>query len=166
MKHALCLAGALLLLIVVWLLIRPDVGFDVFEDELIDSAPEEAIVEEVSEEIGEGGAPDTITPDADGQLTLGVGQTGVAGELSLTFNEMVADYRCPEGIDCGEGGAVVANVTTRLPGDGRTFNMPSDEVPQEIGDFRISIVDVEPPLISEAMLDPEAYVVMFIVERR
>ena len=53
MKHALCLAGALLLLIVVWLLIRPDVGTDVVgenETTVVESVAEEVSAEEMTGE--------------------------------------------------------------------------------------------------------------------
>lgn len=156
MKYTLAFLGIIVLIGVVWFFMRDDTATRV--DEEVD-AP--VVLEDDSDTLGD----EVVLPDTDGYLVLGVGETGRVDDLTLTFNEMVADYRCPVEVQCIEGGAVVAGVTTRMPGEGRTFNMPSDEVPQEIGDYRISIVDVAPPLQSEAMLDPLAYEVTFLVER-
>lgn len=156
MKYALMVGGVLVLFVAAWLIVRDNAVTVVDEDV---QAP---VVVEDNDEAPES---DVVSPDADGRLVLGVGETGRVDELELTFNEMVADYRCPANVQCIEAGAVVAGVTTRIPGEGRTFNMPSDEVPQEIGEYRISIEEVAPPMQSEAMLDPLAYEVTFLVEQ-
>lgn len=154
MKYTLAFLGIMVLIGVVWIFMRDTTATRVDEE------IEAPVVLDENDQPKDA----IVVPDAQGRLVLGVGETGQVDDLKLTFNEMVADYRCPLEVVCMEEGAVVAGVTTRTPGEGRTFNMPSDEVPQEIGDYRISIVDVAPPLLSEALLDPLAYKVTFLVE--
>jgi len=107
--------------------------------------------------------PVTATIPAD--MTLGVGQTGVAGTLSVTFNKFVQDSRCPIDVQCIQAGAVNINVTFVSGTATVTKNMPSDEVPQEFGGYKISIVDIMPPRKSGAEIDPRDYKITFHVGR-
>lgn len=109
----------------------------------------------------ENGAGRVMGPE---EFSLGVGQVATFSNLSLIFNELVADYRCPNDAQCVEGGAVVANITLTTDEDSLTFNKPSDEVPAEFGSFLVSIIDTKPELFSGMQIDPQDYVVTFRIE--
>lgn len=97
-------------------------------------------------------------------LSLKIGQTGRVGDISITLNSFVADYRCPVDAECMEAGAVVVNVTFRKGDKAETFNMPSDEAPRRFEDYRVSIVDVRPPLRSDGETLLEDLEVTFLAE--
>lgn len=99
-----------------------------------------------------------------GEVMLGVGQMGNFSNLSLTFNEFIADYRCPIDVQCIQAGAVVANITLKSGEEVLTLNKPSDEVPLEFAGYKISIVNTNPPAMSQKIIDPKDYVVTFLVE--
>lgn len=99
-----------------------------------------------------------------GEVTLRVGETGNFSNLSLTFNEFIADYRCPIDVQCIQAGAVVANITLKSGEEELTLNKPSDEVPLEFAGYEISIVNTNPPAMSQKTIDPKDYVVTFLVE--
>lgn len=97
------------------------------------------------------------------QATAGVGETVFAGGVRITLHEVVADYRCPVDVQCIQGGAITARVTFTSDTDTETFNMPSDEAPRPFDAFEVSIVDVQPDLISTEPIDADAYRVTFAV---
>lgn len=85
--------------------------------------------------------------------------------VRITLHGVVADYRCPVDAQCIEAGAIVANVTFESDTDSETFNMPSDEAPRPFDVWSVSIVDVQPPLMSGQEIEPGAYRVTFKVAR-
>lgn len=100
----------------------------------------------------------------DTRTSLAVGQTVNFSNISLTFNEFIADYRCPADAQCIEAGAVVANITLKTVEDELTLNKPSDEIPLEFAGYKISIVDTNPPAMSGKVIDQKDYVVTFLIE--
>ncbi|MDQ5883237.1 MAG: hypothetical protein QG654_149 [Patescibacteria group bacterium] len=98
------------------------------------------------------------------EISLEVGKTEIFSNLSITFNTLVADYRCPADVQCIEAGAVVANITLEAGEEEITLNKPSDEVPLEFAGYRISIIDTKPQLLSGKDINPKDYVVTFLVE--
>ncbi len=97
---------------------------------------------------------------------LKVGQALVINGLLVVFNGVVADNRCPKDVNCIEAGAITANVTLTKGSDTKTFNMPSDEVPHQFVGYKISIVEINPPLYSTVQPDPKGYLVTFKVENK
>lgn len=108
--------------------------------------------------VPENGAPDT--------LVLPVGRTGTVGNLSIVFNELVADYRCPVDVMCIQAGAVVANITLSSGDVTETFNLPQDEVPRAFGKYLVSIEGTMPEARSTVQINPEDYVVTFKVAQK
>ncbi len=100
-----------------------------------------------------------------GDITLGVGKTGSVGGLSITFNALLQDNRCPVDVQCIEGGAVNTNVTFKSGMQTVTKNMPSDEVAQQFAGYHISIADVVPPAKSGVEIPSNAYKVTFHVSK-
>jgi hypothetical protein len=99
-----------------------------------------------------------------GNLVLKPGQTGTVGQLSLTFNSLVQDSRCPIDVECIQAGAVNTNVTLAVPGFKQTRNMPSDEVPLEFHGYKISIINIEPSRRSGQEIPGGLYVITFHIE--
>lgn len=105
--------------------------------------------------------PNSGTQTADGDITLGVGQTGKVGGLSVTFNSFVQDSRCPIDVVCIQAGAVNVNVTLSDSEHSITKNMPSDEVPYEFDGYKVSIVSIAPPRESKKDIPSGAYRITF-----
>lgn len=99
-----------------------------------------------------------------GDVTLGPGESGTVAGLTVTFNALVQDSRCPVDAQCIEAGAVNTNVTFAANGTSTTRNMPSDEVPQEFEGRRISIVSVAPDRRSNAEIAPGDYRITFHID--
>lgn len=100
-----------------------------------------------------------------GDLTLGTGEKGSVGTLSLTFNELVQDSRCPVDVVCIEAGAVNTNVTLTSGSETETLNVPSDEVPHQFGGYAISITKIAPDRKSRVEIPQSAYRVTFHIEK-
>lgn len=98
------------------------------------------------------------------EVVLAYGETKSFSDLKITFNNLVADYRCPQDVECIEGGAVVANITLSAGEKEVTLNKPSDEVPLEFEGYKISITNTNPSLLSGKEINPKDYVVTFLIE--
>jgi hypothetical protein len=96
----------------------------------------------------------SLTPDV----------TADVSGLSIRFNSLVQDNRCPVDVQCIEAGAVTANVTLENDGKSETRNLPSDEVPYEFNGYKVSIVSVSPEARSTVSIKPNEYKVTFKVE--
>ncbi len=97
------------------------------------------------------------------QVTLRSGQTGIFDGFKITLNSVINDYRCPIDVQCIQAGAINTNVTFVSTEGMKTFNMPSDEVPQRYGSYTISIVAVSPPTHSKKKISQSEYLVTFKV---
>jgi len=104
-------------------------------------------------------------PEAPADITLGVGEKGTVGTLSVTFNAFVQDSRCPVDVECIQAGAVNINVTFTSGNTTVTKNMPSDEVPQQFAGYHISIVNIAPDRHSREEIPPNAYRITFHIAK-
>lgn len=118
----------------------------------------------------QGPTQEPITENENGEfpqeVTLRPGDGVVMNGLSLVFNEMVQDYRCPVDTECIEAGGVVVSVTLNANGTEETVNVASDEVAHAFENYWISIVDVEPEMRSNIRINTDEYQVTFLVEER
>lgn len=96
-------------------------------------------------------------------LMLTVGETAEATGLSLTFNSIVQDDRCPSDAKCQEGGAVTVSLTLTTDNQTETLNYSSDGVPLSFGGYNIAIVEVMPKLLLNTEISPNDYIVTFNV---
>lgn len=109
------------------------------------------------------------TVDDDGRIrapenvTLGVGDTGEAAGVTITFNELVQDNRCPIDVVCIEGGAVTVNITLASGDETTTLNKASDEAPLVFAGYEVSIVGVAPEAVSTRTIDKDEYEITFHV---
>lgn len=113
------------------------------------------VVETPSEE------PDRVR--APEEVVLRAGRMGEGAGLTITFNELTQDYRCPVDVNCIQAGAVVANITLTDGVETITFNKASDEVPTWWRGYDVSIVAVAPEPRSTVVIDPQDYVVTFLI---
>ncbi len=96
---------------------------------------------------------------------IGINETKNINGLSITFNELVQDSRCPIDAVCIQAGAVTVNVTFKVGSQTKTFNMASDEVPQEFAGFKISTEGVKPSRITSSAPETNSYRVTFKVTK-
>lgn len=104
------------------------------------------------------------TPDLSGTVTLSVGEGEAVGPLFVRLEEVVQESRCPIDAECIEAGAITVRVTLQTPGEKRTVNIPSDEVPYEFNEYRISVADIQPPLRSGEEIAQSEYEITFNIE--
>jgi hypothetical protein len=110
-------------------------------------------------------APATTTSAHSSQdLTMSVGQTATVGDLTVTFNALVQDSRCPVDVQCIQAGSVVVSVTLRSGTTTETTNLASDALPHGFTKNMISIVDVMPRAESRKTILQQAYRLTFRVE--
>ncbi len=109
--------------------------------------------------------PNVSTVVVGNTATIAMGQTKTINGVSITLNDIVADYRCPIDVTCIEAGAIVANVTFKVGDEVKTFNMPSDEVPQTFVGYTVVIGETTPPARAKVTIDQNQYVVQFTVEK-
>jgi len=87
------------------------------------------------------------------------------GGLVIIFNAFVQDSRCPVDVQCIQAGAVNINVSFSNGKQTVIKNMPSDEVPQEFGGYKIAIVGIAPDRKSGVEIDPKGYRITFRVSK-
>jgi hypothetical protein len=134
------------IIIIVAILIVLGVVYDNKKTENVPSAPEQGRV---------------MGPE---ELALKVGETKTGAGLTVKLNSVPNDYRCATDVQCIEAGAIVANVTLAAGDETLTRNVPSDEVPIQFAGYAISIIKIEPPLLSTRPTAQSEYVVTFKVE--
>lgn len=112
-------------------------------------------------------APEPFVPHVSSpvnEVALAPDVTAEVSGLSIRFNSLVQDNRCPVDVQCIEAGAVTVNVTLEYEGKSETRNLPSDEVPHEFMGNKISIIAVSPEARSTVSIKPNQYKVTFKVE--
>lgn len=77
-----------------------------------------------------------------GDVTLGIGQKGNVGDLTITVNSIVQDSRCPLGVQCIWAGEVKVNVTLlgKLKTEAKVLS--SIDKPYSFDGYSISITNV------------------------
>lgn len=98
------------------------------------------------------------------EVTLAPGVTAEVSGLSITFNKIVQESRCPVDAQCMEAGAVVASIQLSVDDDITSTNLPSDEVPFKWKGREISIVKIAPELRSGQEIAPKDYRVTFKID--
>jgi hypothetical protein len=140
-------------------------GFDVKGSEIGRVALPQTGATELSDALWGTGATSTIVATST-EATLGVGDTGVFGNLKITFNSLVQDVRCAsDDPNCPEAGAVNVNVTLQANGKEETRNLASDEVPYSFHGYDISIAGVAPPRLQNTEIPKNAYKITVHVVR-
>lgn len=96
-------------------------------------------------------------------ITLKVGGIGDAAGLSLTFNSVVSDSRCPVDVQCVWAGTVSANVTLESESEKTTLDIAMNESAVIFAGYAISIVSVLPATKSDTPIESSDYRITFHV---
>ena len=89
------------------------------------------------------------------------------GALSLTFEGVSRDNRCPKGVQCIVAGEAVVELTAEAGGAHATltFKVPGRDPSQDFGGYTITVTAVDPQTRPGRQIAPEDYVVRLVVER-
>ena len=97
--------------------------------------------------------------------TAGLGQTAAVDVIRIRPIKVVEDSRCPTLVRCVWEGRIT--VRARMNGPGwtqiRDFQLG---VPQAVDQFRVALVQAEPPKAAPGEIDRRAYRFTFAVSRR
>lgn len=109
----------------------------------------------------------TVTPSpSDSTIRmLAVGETKTINGVSIKFNKVTQDNRCPNDVVCIIAGSVTANVTLKLGTSSSTIDIVTDTAPRTFAGYKISITNVIPPAISTQHIEVKDYQVTFKVEK-
>jgi hypothetical protein len=104
------------------------------------------------------------------EFTLGPGQTAslADGALSVRFERVSEDSRCPQGVNCvWEGDAVVALVAARAGGTGQHQLHTSGRFARQVmeGPYRIELLKLEPVPAEGTQVPPAQYTATLRVVR-
>jgi hypothetical protein len=104
-------------------------------------------------------------PDAStkSDVVLSVGQTGNAGGVQITLNEILEDSRCPAKVQCIWAGLVKAKVTIQVGTKSETVNIPTSVIPTLFEGHKISIISVTPEKQAGKTITASDYKVTFHV---
>ncbi len=113
-----------------------------------------------------------VEANLDAPFTLALGQsTSLDNELSVTFNEVTADSRCPRQVTCAEAGFARVLLEVRL-GDDEALTYELNTEPQfeldEIthGPYTIQLVELAPyPETAEELAALDAYRLTLVVSK-
>jgi hypothetical protein len=97
-------------------------------------------------------------------VRLSRGYSADINGITLTFNDLIQDYRCSKDEDCPESGGVTANITLKYRDQVENRNLASDEIPYEFAGRKISISDVRPDAKLGEQISQDSYRVTFRVK--
>src|SRR5688500_17305550 len=119
-----------------------------------------------------GSGPSAPTPAVNEEFTLAPGQTATVNDakISLTFERVTDDSRCPTDVTCiWEGDAVVVvKVKTETDEETRELHTQGGESRSKkapAGPFTITLVKLESAPRSTAPIEPSAYRATLVVGR-
>lgn len=98
------------------------------------------------------------------EITLGVGQTGMFRDLSITAKSILQDSRCPIDVECIQAGSITVNVSLKSGGQTGTQNIASNGAAYSFAGYKISISKVDPPRMSKVEISPDAYHITFHID--
>jgi hypothetical protein len=87
--------------------------------------------------------PAALAPAA-GDITLGIGEAGQVGDLSIIWSEPLQDSRCPTSVQCIWAGEVRVTVTLKDALGTKTTSMILGKEPQSFDSHLVSITSVIP----------------------
>ncbi len=102
------------------------------------------------------------------QFTLAPGETTAieGADLSVRFNRVTGDNRCPADAVCILGGSADVNITVASDGSRRDHVLRTGDMqPVQQDGFTISLIQVAPYPFSERPIDPADYRVTLTVTR-
>ena len=122
---------------------------------------------------GTSGLPASTVVVADSDFDLTVGQSAhVDGTtLTLTFNGVTADSRCPLGVFCIQAGNAAVSLTVTDAGGTKTplvlYSNPTPQTPisAKVAGYEISLVAVQPIRRRNVTIPPASYIATLHVRK-
>ncbi len=116
------------------------------------------------------GCDDIISADVDEEFFIGPGQQAEIQEsdMTITFNRVIEDSRCPIGVECVWAGNGKVEITVHFSGGkSRAQEINTNLEPKEIkaGKYRIHLLDLQPYPVNNQELQPENYRIKLIVAK-
>jgi hypothetical protein len=103
--------------------------------------------------------------EADESLTLRVGESArvEATDLTVSFEEVSSDSRCPKDVNCIQAGEAVIQLAVRTGADERTlleFAVPpgGGSAAKSFKSFRVTVVELHPERLSTHSIESSDYV--------
>jgi len=119
------------------------------------------------------GQPDTVdcslqanrpeTPAGTQATRLKIDETGSAGGITITLNNIIADNRCPVDAVCVQEGQFAVNTTLETNDLLEQPNLRSGDKGYMFANRRVAVVRVLPPQISNRKIKDDDYLVTFWV---
>lgn len=97
-----------------------------------------------------------------GQVTLGLGEKGTVGDLSITVNSIVSDSRCPSDVQCIWAGELKVNVTFAAQTKTETVDIVLG-APALYLWYKVALLNAEPAPKSTAKIADKDYKFTFDV---
>lgn len=104
---------------------------------------------------------DATPNDSSRSITLGVGETAVLSDITLTLENIVSDNRCPQDVVCIQAGAVVVRVTLTAELKQREVRLNSAAPAYQFEEHELMITHVMPNQFSDSRINSEDYRVTF-----
>jgi hypothetical protein len=102
----------------------------------------------------------------DKEFTLMVGQTGLFQlmNLSITFNKVISDSRCPSDVICIWTGEVQIEVLIKIDEQQQTVIMSDKKNQYNFSNLELNLLKVEPYPTSRQQIKPSDYKATFILQ--
>ena len=101
-------------------------------------------------------------------LKAGTSVSLEAERLTVAFDRLLSDSRCPKGVNCIVAGEAVVRISLSKAGsarEGRDLQTTADGAEATYGAYRIKLVAVDPYPIADRQTAPKDYVVTLLVTR-
>jgi hypothetical protein len=101
-------------------------------------------------------------------LKVGEARTVASEELTIEFQRVVADSRCPQNVQCIRAGDVTIRLGIARRPTGRTtldVTSPSTAPSSIDGTYSLTVVDVMPYPDANRRIDPDEYVARLLISR-
>ncbi len=105
----------------------------------------------------------SVTP-ANASLTLAPGEKGTVDTVTVTFNSVIGDSRCPTDVNCIQAGTVTVSATVSDAAHTETHNLSLGGTPLNFDGHLILVTSVSPDRSSKTTIANADYRVTFLVE--
>ncbi len=110
------------------------------------------------------GTPIAVSAPTGSDFTIGVGQKGSFGSLTITLNSITQDNRCPADAVCIVAGSVTTNITIEANGKKLRRTISSVGDPTIWNGYEISVTNVAPNRMAHQQIAASKYQVTFHVD--
>lgn len=112
-------------------------------------------------------APVSASQALPATVEVAYGEEVVVNDLTVRFNTVIEDSRCPADAICIQAGQAVVSVNVSANGQEDSLeltNVPDGGEPVEFQGYRISLQDLQPYPLASQPASPEAYQASILIE--